>query len=75
MPRHKRTTEEECPNCFGCGFICGACLFPINACIENPKPECRDLDTEQMVPCEDCGATGVLQPEETFVQTQGAANA
>lgn len=53
---------DECDECFGSGHICARCGFPVNACIEGRL--CDDLDTEEMFPCAECGATGVVQVKE-----------
>lgn len=68
MGRKRRLEREECDNCWGCGHVCLVCLFPINACL------CR-LDTEEMQPCEDCGATGYLEPDPPRFQQRGTGKA
>jgi hypothetical protein len=73
MPRRKRReVAQECPNCFGCGHICTACDNPINGCFCD---DLDNLDTECITQCEDCGATGVLQPDPPKFTQKGVGHA
>lgn len=59
MPRKRRHEDKTCEECFGCGFICTRCTFPINAC------DCKelftdDLECSEMAACEDCEGRGFI---------------
>jgi hypothetical protein len=47
---------DECEGCFGCGHVCTACGFPVNACID--LEDCLELDTEKIETCPQCAGTG-----------------
>jgi hypothetical protein len=66
LPRIPRPYETECPECFGCGFVCGRCQNPVSFCSDLGR---CDLDTEEMLPCGDCDATGILPADPPKTNT------